>query len=88
MPRTDRRPRYASFLTTGALVGFVVSVGLLSIFEARAGGRDRTELTILLTLLLAGAGALFGGLLALVLEGRQSARRRAVDDPASTASDP
>lgn len=86
--RRNRRPRYGSFLFTGALIGFLASMVLLQIYGAEEGARDRTELILFLTVFLAGTGSLLGGVLALVLEGRSSGARRAAHDAGKSSAAP
>ncbi len=69
MPRTRRpSPRYLRFLVSGALVGFAVTAVVVL---ARGDVVERpVVLFFYLGMLLAGAGALLGGLLAVLLTGR------------------
>ena len=64
-----RSPRYVAFLATGAAVGVVV--GLVLVLGPGAGVDDRARLLAYLCALLAGLGALLGGVVAIVLEGRR-----------------
>ena len=69
MPRTRRTPRYAAFLGTGALVGVVAAFVLA--FGPGSGVDDPRRLLAYLCALLAGLGALLGGAIAVILEGRR-----------------
>lgn len=61
-------PRYVRFLVSGALVGLVVTAVVVL---ARGDVVERpVVLFFYLGMLLAGAGALLGGLLAVLLTGR------------------
>jgi hypothetical protein len=75
VPETRRRaPRYLSFLASGALVGVLVTLVVVGV---RASAVDRPGLLFFyLGLLLAGIGALLGGLVAVVLEARHRSPRR------------
>ena len=64
-----RNPRYVAFLGTGAAVGAVAGVVLA--FGPGAGVDDKFRLLAYLCALLAGLGALLGGVVALLLEARQ-----------------
>jgi len=64
-----RSPRYVAFLATGAAVGVVA--GLVLVLGPGAGVDDRARLLAYLCALLAGLGALLGGVVAIVLEGRR-----------------
>jgi len=69
VPETRRpSPRYLRFLLTGALVGLVVTAVVVL---ARGDVVERpVVLFFYLGMLLAGTGALLGGLLAVLLTGR------------------
>ncbi len=69
VPRTRRPiPRYLRFLGTGAAVGLVLTVATVLV---RGNAVERpVVLFFYLGLLLVGAGALLGGLLAVLLTGR------------------
>ena len=67
--RIRRSPRYVAFLGTGAVVGVVA--GIVLAFGPGAGVDDKVRLLAYLCALLAGLGALLGGVVALVLEGRR-----------------
>lgn len=69
MPRTRRSPRYAAFLVTGAVVGLVVALVLA--FGPGSTVDDPRRLLAYLCALLAGIGALLGGAVAVLLEGRR-----------------
>lgn len=88
MPLPDRRPRYRSFLITGGVAGLALSILLLSIFDPAAGGADRTELTLLLTVFLVGTGVLLGGAFAVLSEGRTRAARRAREKAGESTPSP
>jgi hypothetical protein len=67
--RVRRSPRYIAFLGTGAVVGVVA--GIVLALGPGAGVDDKVRLLAYLCALLAGLGALLGGVVALVLEGRR-----------------
>jgi len=69
---TRRRPRYGSFLASGGLVGLVVTA--LVVLGPGADAERRGQLLFYLAILLAGTGALLGGLVAVLLEGRRGSR--------------
>ena len=69
MPRTRRSPRYVAFLGTGAVAGLVVAL-VLALGPGAVVG-DRGRLIAYLCALLAGLGALLGGVVAVVIEGRR-----------------
>jgi hypothetical protein len=75
VPQTRRRaPRYLSFLVSGALAGVLVTLVVVAV---RASAIERPALLFFyLGLLLAGIGALLGGLVAVVLEARHRSPRR------------
>jgi len=64
-------PRYASFLATGALLGVAITV-VVVLVRGPGGDIDTEKLFFYLGLLLAGIGALLGGIVAVVLEGRRA----------------
>ena len=67
---TQRRtPRYAAFLGTGAVVGVLAAVVL--VLGPGAHVDDTRRLLLYLAALLAGLGALLGGVVAVLLEGRR-----------------
>jgi hypothetical protein len=88
VPASDRRPRYGRFLVTGGLSGLLLSIALLAVFGAVEGGRDRTELAVLLSVFLVGLGVLLGGAFAVFSEGRSQPARRAPADAGETAPSP
>ena len=67
-PKARRRPRYLRFILSGAVVGLVVS-GVLTAVRADHVEQPR-YLLLYLALLLGGIGALLGGLVAVLIEGR------------------
>ncbi len=67
MPR--RNPRYPAFLLTGAVIGVLTAVVL--VLGPGSGVDDRTRLLAYLVALLGGLGALAGGVVAVLLEGRR-----------------
>ena len=69
MVRTRRSPRYVAFLGTGAVLGLVVALVLT--LGPGSGVEDRVRLLAYLSALLAGFGALVGGALAVLLDGRR-----------------
>ena len=75
-----RRPRYASFLATGALIGVLATI--VVVLGPGADEDRRGQLFFYLGLLLGGTGALIGGLAAVLLESRRPTRAR--DDVEST----
>ncbi len=77
MSREPRRhPRYAGFLLTGAVAGLLVDVGV--VLGPGADAQSPNQLFFYLGLLLIGAGALAGGLVAVLIEGRPA--RPPIDD--------
>ena len=68
-PQARRRPRYLRFIVSGAIVGLVVS-GVLTAVRADQVEQPR-YLLLYLALLLGGIGALLGGLVAVLIEGRR-----------------
>jgi hypothetical protein len=69
VPRTRRNPRYVAFLGTGAVLGLVTAFVLA--LGPGADVEDPRRLLAYLCALLAGLGALLGGALAVLLEGRR-----------------
>lgn len=69
MTRTRRSPRYVAFLGTGAVVGLVVAFVLA--LGPGSGVDDPRRLLAYLCALLAGLGALLGGAIAVIIEGRK-----------------
>ena len=86
MPVRLRRPRYASFLVTGALVGLLVTV--VVVLGPGAGAERRGALFFYLGILLAGIGALLGGLAAVLVEGRHKSAPPPVADDGDPPADP
>jgi hypothetical protein len=76
-----KRPKYASFLVSGGLVGLAVTA--VVVLGPGADAERRGQLLFYLAILLAGTGALLGGLVAVLLEGRRGSRGE--DGPAGTA---
>jgi len=64
-----RNPRYVAFLLTGAIVGVLAAVVL--VLGPGADVADQPRLLAYLAALLGGLGALAGGVVAVVLEGRR-----------------
>jgi hypothetical protein len=64
-----RNPRYRAFLLTGAVVG--VAAAVLLVLGPGADVADRARLLAYLAALLGGIGALAGGVVAVLLEGRR-----------------
>lgn len=86
MPRTQRRrPRYAGFLLTGAAIGLFADIVL--VLGRGADSPSPSQLFFFLGLLLVGTGALLGGLVAVLIEGRPP-RPEARDDASRTTTDP
>jgi len=81
-----RNPRYASFLVTGGIVGLLVTVVI--VLGPGADVDRRRALFFYLGILLIGIGALLGGLLAVLVEGRHKSPPVPVaddrDPPAAT----
>jgi hypothetical protein len=74
MTPRPRRPRYGSFLVTGGLVGLLVT---LVVFLGPGADTDRRgQLFFYLGILLTGTGALLGGLVAVLVEGRRGSPPR------------
>ena len=67
MPRRD--PRYPAFLLTGAAIG--VLAALVLVLGPGSGVDNRPRLLAYLVALLGGLGALAGGVVAVLLEGRR-----------------
>jgi NhaP-type Na+/H+ or K+/H+ antiporter len=91
VPRKPRRrPRYAGFLVTGGVIGLVADV--VVVLGPGADAQSRSQLFLFLALLLVGTGALLGGLLAVLIEGRVPRPPRDRDDApgdaARTTADP
>jgi hypothetical protein len=64
-----RNPRYPAFLLTGAVIGVLVA-GVL-VLGPGSGADNPARLLAYLVALLGGLGALAGGVVAVVLEGRR-----------------
>jgi hypothetical protein len=73
-----RNPRYASFLVTGGLVGLLVTIAV--VLGPGADAERRRALFFYLGILLIGIGALLGGLLAVLVEGRHKSPATPVAD--------
>ena len=86
MPSRQRRPRYVSFLITGGLLGLLVTIAV--VLGPGSGVERRGALFFYLGILLTGAGALLGGLAAVVVEGRHKSRLPPVADGSDTPADP
>jgi len=80
------RPRYASFLLTGGLVGLLVTLAV--VLGPGADVERRRALFFYLGLLLAGTGALLGGLVAVLVEGRHKTQPGPVADVGEPPEDP
>ena len=69
VPSARPSPRYLRFIVTGALLGVLVTVVAV---VARGTSIDRPSAVLFyLGILLAGLGALLGGAVAVLLEGRR-----------------
>ncbi len=78
-PSRRRYPRYGRFLLTGGAIGLVAAVWLF----LGPGGEvdDKRRLGFYLGVVLAGGGALLGGFIAVLVEGRLAPRReKGVED--------
>lgn len=64
-----RNPRYPAFLTTGAVVGVMIAVVLT--LSRTSNVEEPARLFAYLASVLAGLGALLGGVVAVVVEGRK-----------------
>jgi hypothetical protein len=64
-----RNPRYPAFLLTGAVVGLAAAI--LLVLGPGADVADRPRLLAYLAALLGGLGALAGGAIAVLIEGRR-----------------
>jgi hypothetical protein len=67
VPRRD--PRYPAFLLTGAVIGVLTAAVL--VLGPGSGVDNRARLLAYLVALLGGLGALAGGVVAVLLEGRR-----------------
>ena len=86
MPSRLRRPRYASFLVTGGLLGLLVTIAV--VLGPGADVDRRQALFFYLGILLTGAGALLGGLVAVLVEGRHKSPPAPVAEAGAPAEDP
>jgi O-antigen ligase len=86
MQRPHRSPRYASFLVTGGVVGLVCTAVI--VLGPGADVERRGQLVFYLGVLLAGIGALLGGLAAVVLEGRRETPPTPAADDGEARADP
>lgn len=86
MPARPRRPRYGAFLVTGGLVGLV---GTVAVAIGPGADEDRRgQLIFYLGILLIGTGALLGGLVAVLVEGRHKSPPEPVANDGSPPADP
>ncbi len=67
--KVRRRPNFAAFLISGALIGLLVGF-LVSIRGPAAGSYDASATLGFLGLIFAGLGALAAGIVALLLDAR------------------
>jgi O-antigen ligase len=81
-----RNPRYASFLVTGGLVGLLATA--VVVLGPGADESRRGQLIFYLGILLVGIGALLGGLVAVLMEGRHKSPPRPVADDGDPVTDP
>ena len=81
-----RRPRYASFLVTGGLVGLLITIAV--VLGPGADVERRRALFFYLGILLTGTGALLGGLVAVLAEGRHKSPAVPVADAGDPPKDP
>ncbi len=86
MQRPRRSPRYASFLVTGGVVGLLCTA--VVVLGPGADVERRGQLVFYLGVLLAGIGALLGGLAAVVIEGRRETPATQAADDRDRTSDP
>jgi hypothetical protein len=86
VPSRERRPRYASFLASGGLLGLLVTI--VVVLGPGADVERRGALFFYLGILLTGTGALLGGLAAVLVEGRHKSRPPPVADDTDTPPDP
>jgi hypothetical protein len=86
MQRPRRSPRYASFLVTGGVVGLLCTA--VVVLGPGADVERRGQLVFYLGVLLAGIGALLGGLAAVVIEGRRETPATQAADDRDGTSDP
>jgi hypothetical protein len=81
-----RNPRYASFLVTGGLAGLLTT---LAVVLGPGADVDRQQaLFFYLGILLTGTGALLGGLVAVLVEGRHKSPPGPVADAGDSPPDP
>jgi hypothetical protein len=81
-----RNPRYPSFLATGGLVGLL---GTIAVVLGPGGDVQRQRaLFFYLGILLVGTGALLGGLVAVLVEGRHKSPPAPVADAGDPPEDP
>jgi uncharacterized membrane protein YdjX (TVP38/TMEM64 family) len=83
--RVRRSPRYGAFLVLGALLGVVVALILTFAYDGTSMPSDATNVVFsegqvfgFLSLILGSIGALFGGIVALVLDRTVGRRTRSV----------
>ena len=81
-----RNPRYPSFLATGGLVGLLVTLAV--VVGPGADVERRQALFFYLGILLTGTGALLGGLVAVLVEGRHKSPPGPVADAGDPPGDP
>ncbi len=74
-----RYPRYSRFIWAGAIAGFIAAVVLTLTVGAEPERYSRGQVVFYVGIVLAGVGALLGGLVAVLLESR--ARRDARRSP-------
>jgi hypothetical protein len=86
VPARPRRPRYASFLITGGLVGLLATLAV--VLGPGADVERRQALFFYLGILLTGTGALLGGLVAVLVEGRHKSPASPVADAGDPPEDP
>ena len=81
-----RTPRYASFLVTGGLVGLLVTIAV--VLGPGSDVERQRALFFYLGILLTGTGALLGGLVAVLVEGRHKSPAVPVADAGDPPEDP
>ena len=86
MPSRPRRPRYPGFLVTGGLGGVLATIAV--VLGPGADVERRQALFFYLGILLTGIGALLGGLVAVLVEGRHKSAPAPVADAADPPADP
>lgn len=67
--RVRRRPNFAAFLISGALIGLLIGF-VVSVFGPAAVGYDASATLGFLGLIFAGLGALVAGIIAVLLDTR------------------